>query len=217
MKITFLFALLIVSFSVFAQSNEYAVKNNGDTVRGQVKVFAKTIRIIKAPGDTTTLNSEDVWVVVKNKTVKTVLRTVLYGYTDNIETVQNPTYTDPVYDTTLLLSPVISGEKLNLFAVKDVRRVDYFFVQRQRDSLPVQLLYSVGGHMPDKTSWGQKYEYISYISRYRIFADQLRDMIDDCDYFTEADFETLAYLESSLKRFIRQFNKKCGHYNSNSK
>jgi hypothetical protein len=218
MKIIIAAFFLLASLPALAQSNEYIVKNNGDTIRGHVEIFAKEIKVSKTATDVVTFNSEDVWKVVKNKSVKTVLRVVLYGYTDNIEAVQSPSYSDPVYDTTILLTAIITGEKLNLYSAKDVRRVEYFFVQRERDSIPVQLLYSVGGHMPEKASWGQNYAFVSYISRYKVFTRQLREMIDDCDYFTEADFDMLDYLESSLKKFVRQFNKKCGSsYNSSSK
>ena len=58
---------LVLSFSInaFAQSNEYIVKNNGDTVTGEVKILAKQIKVIRTPADTVTFNSEDVRFFVK--------------------------------------------------------------------------------------------------------------------------------------------------------
>ena len=130
-------------------------------------------------------------------------------YSDNIEEIQTPNYVDPVYDTTLLLNPVITDERLNLFSVKDKRRVVYFFAQGLRDSVPVQLLYVVGGHMPEKSSWGVRYQAVNYINYYKIFESQLREMTQDCDNMRAGDFEMLNYLESSLKKFIRRYNKMC--------
>lgn len=210
MKAAILTLALLFSVNAFAQSNEYIVKNNGDTVTGEVKILAKQIKVIRTPGDTVSFNSEDVRLLVKNNTAKTVLRLILYGYTDNIDEIQSPTYSNPVYDTTILLTPVISGEKLNLFMGKDKRKVVYFFVQRQEDAVPIQLLYSIGGDMPEKASWGHPYQYVNYITHHRIFESQLRDMTSDCEYITEGYLKMVDYrLESSLKKFIKRYNKNC--------
>lgn len=90
---------------------------------------------------------------VKNETANPVLRLILYGYSDNIEEVQTYNYRNPVYDTTILLKPLIAGEKLNLFTAKDKRKVVYFFVQWAGDSKVEQLLCPVGGELRDKASW----------------------------------------------------------------
>lgn len=209
MKIAFFSLGLLLSLAAFTQSKEYIVLHCGDTVTGKVKILTKQISVIKAPADTIVFNSEDVWLFVKNNKSKTVLRLILYGYTDNIEEVQLFNYRDPVYDTTILLTPVISDEKLNLFTGKDKRGVIYFFVQRQHDSIPVQLLYAVGGRMPEKASWGGMYQFVSYISHFRIFESQLREITEDCEYITEGHLQMLNYMESSLKAFIKRYNKKC--------
>ena len=202
---------LVLSFSIttFAQSNEYIVKNNGDTVTGEVKILAKQIKVIRSPADTVTFNSEDVRFFVKKNTAKIVLRLMLYGYTDDIAEIQSPTYSNPVYDTTILLTPVITGEKFNLFTSKDKRKVVYFFVQRQEDVAPIQLLYSVGGDMPEKASWGHPYQYVNYITHHRIFENQLRDMTLDCEFISLVNLQALDYRESSLKAFIKRYNNKC--------
>lgn len=207
------FAMLLLLFSsvdVFSQPGEYIVKHNGDTIAGSFTVLPHHILITK-PGtkDTLSFAADDVWLAVKDKNVKTVLKLVLYGYTDNVEVVQSSGYSDPVYDTTLLLKPLITGERLNLYTAKDKRKVDYYFIQGIRDSIPVQLLYSVGGRMPEKASWGAQYQFVSYVNRYKIFVDQLRAITGDCSAIPEGDYEMLTYLESSLKKFIKKYNKKC--------
>jgi len=209
MKTAILILGLFFSLTAIGQSNEYIVLHRGDTINGNVKILTKQIRVIKASADTSLFNSEDVWLFVKNNKPKTVLRLILYGYTDDIVEVQSSYYRDPLYDTTILLTPVISGEKLNLFTGKDKRGVVYFFIQGQHDSIPVQLLYSVGGRMPDKASWGERYEYVSYISHFRIFENQLREITQDCEYIKEGHLEMLNYMESSLKAFIKRYNKMC--------
>ena len=130
MKAANLTLALLFSVNAFAQSNEYIIKNNGDTITGEVKILAKQIKVLKTHTDTVTLNSEDVRLYVKDKTVKPVLRLILYGYSDNIEEVQTYNYRNPVYDTTILLTQIITREKLNLFTGKDKRKVVYFFIQR---------------------------------------------------------------------------------------
>lgn len=207
----FLFILFILpSLSVFSQPKEYIVKHNGDTIAGEFTVLPHRILVTK-PGtkDTLSFAADDVWLAVKDKNIKTVLKLVLYGYTDNVEVVQSSGYSDPVYDTTLLLKPLITGERLNLYTAKDKRKVDYYFIQGIRDSIPVQLLYSVGGRMPEKASWGSQYQFVSYVNRYKIFVDQLRAITGDCSAIPEGDYEMLTYLESSLKKFIKKYNKKC--------
>lgn len=210
MKEVILTLLLFFSVNIFAQSNEYIVKNNGDTVTGEVKILAKQIKVVGTLADTLTFNSEDIRFYVKNNIAKVVLRLMLYGYTDNIDEIQSPTYSNPVYDTTILLTPVISGEKLNLFRGKDKRKSVYYFVQRQEDIEPIQLLYSIGGEMQRKASWGHPYQYVNYITHHRIFEDQLRDMTSDCEYITEPYLNMIDYrIESSVKKFINRYNKKC--------
>jgi len=209
MKITILAVGLLFSAGALAQSKEYIVKQNGDTITGEVKILTKQVRVIRAPADTVIFNSEDVLLFVKNNTVKTVLRLMLYGYTDNIQEIQSSTYSNPVYDTTILLTPIISGERLNLFSGKDKRRVVYFFVQGDVDSLPIQLLYSVGGDMPEKESWGHPYQYVDYITHHRIFENQLWEMTRDCQYISGVNIQALDYRESSFKAFIKRFNRMC--------
>lgn len=202
--------VVLLSIRTSAQPKEFIVTHQGDTIAGQFEVLPKRIIVTKAgTKDTVGFNPEDIWLAVRDKDVRTVLRTILYGYTDNVELVQAPTYSDPVYDTTLLLKPLITGQRLNLYTAKDKRRVDYFFIQGLKDSMPEQLLYSVGGRMPEKANWGTTYMFVSYVNRYRIFVNQLRTITGDCDAIKEGDYEMLAYLESSIKRFIRKYNKKC--------
>jgi hypothetical protein len=174
-----------------------------------VKILTKLVKVIRFPADTLIFNSEAVRLFVKNNTAKTVLRLILYGYTDNIEEVQESTYSNPVYDTTILLTPIISGEKLNLFTGKDKRKVVYFFVQGPADSVPIQLLYSVGSEMPEKETWTKRYLYVNYITHYRFFENQLWDMTSDCEFITAVNLYALDYRESSFKAFIKRYNKKC--------
>lgn len=207
----FLFILFILSsLPVFSQPKEYIVKHNGDTIAGEFTVLPHRILVTK-PGtkDTLSFAAEEIWLAVKDNNIKTVLKLVLYGYTDNVEVVQSSGYTDPIYDTTLLLKPLITGERLNLYTAKDKRKVDYYFIQGIRDSMPVQLLYAVGGRMPEKASWGSQYQFVSYVNRYKIFVDQLRAITGDCAAIPNGDYEMLTYLESSLKKFIKKYNKKC--------
>jgi hypothetical protein len=209
MKIAILTLALFFSSSSFAQPNEYIVLQRGDTVSGKVKISGKQVRVIKATADTAIFNSEEVRTFVKNNITKTVLRAVLYGYSENIEDVQSPNYSDPVYDTTILLTPLITGGKINLFTAKDRDGGVYFFVQAQRDSVPFQLLYSMGGQMLDKASLRPIYQLVNYVSHQRIFEDQLREMTEDCGYIKEGDYLKLNYRESSFKAFIKRYNKNC--------
>jgi hypothetical protein len=213
MKTYFSLLLTLLAFTTNAQKKNYIIKHSGDTIFGDYIITNKLVKVIQAATkDTVNINSEEVWQAVSNNKSKVVLRCILYGYTDNFETVMYPGYLDPVYDTTLLLKPIITGGRLNLFSAKDKRKVDYFFVQGQNDSVPVQLLYNVGGQMPDKANWGTRnpmYQLISYVTYFKIFADQLNEMTADCDSITEGDIKLLQYMESSIKAFIKKYNKKC--------
>lgn len=211
MKTTLLSILLLTFYCSFAQPKEYIVKHNGDTIAGQITVQPQRILITK-PGtkDTVSFPSEEVWQAVKDKKSKTVLKLILYGYTDNINIVTSGSaYTNPVYDTTVLLKPVITGERLNLYTAKDKRKVDYFFIQGIKDSVPVQLLYSVGGGMQNKDALPTKYQFTSYVSKSNVFKDQLFEITGDCEAISSVDYELLVYMEYSLKKFIKSYNKNC--------
>lgn len=209
MRTTLLITGLLFSFHSFTQPREYIVKQNGDTIVGEVVILTKQIKVLKAPADTVTFNSEDVRLYVKDRTARPVLRLILYGYSDNVEEVQTYNYRNPVYDTTILLNPIITGEKLNLFTGKDKRKVVYFFVQWAGDIKAEQLLYSVGGEMRDKASWGHPYQWVNYVTHHLIFIDQLNEMTKECEAITMGHLQMLEYRESSLKSFVKRYNKNC--------
>ena len=206
---TIFLILLLASVNIFAQPKEYIVTNKGDTIAGRVTILPKQIVVSRTPGDTVILNSEDVRHYVKNETANPVLRLILYGYSDNIEEVQTYNYRNPVYDTTILLKPLIAGEKLNLFTAKDKRKVVYFFVQWAGDSKVEQLLYSVGGELRDKASWGHPYQWVNYVTHHLIFIDQLNEMTKECEAITVGHLRMLEYRESNLKSFVKRYNKNC--------
>ncbi len=206
---TIFLILLLSSGNVFAQPKEYIVTHKGDTIAGRVTILPKQIVVSRIPADTVILNSEDVLLYVKDKTANPVLRLILYGYSDNIEEVQTYNYRNPVYDTTILLKPLIVGEKLNLFTAKDKRKVVYFFVQWVGDSKVEQLLYSVGGELRDKASWGHPYQWVNYVTHHLIFIDQLNDMTKECEAITVGHLRMLEYRESNLKSFVKRYNKNC--------
>jgi hypothetical protein len=209
MKLSIFSILLLFAAKAFAQPKEYIVKHNGDTVVGEVKILTKQVAVTRLAGDIVNFDSENVRVYFKNNTERLVVRLLLYGYTDNLEEAQSSQYSDPVYDTTILLTPLISGEKLNLFMGKDKRKIVYFFIQGPGHKVPVQLLYAVGGDMPERESWGRAYRGISYVTHHRIFEGQLWDMLSDCKYITQVNLEALDYRESSFKTFVKRYNKKC--------
>ena len=206
---TIFLILLLASVNIFAQPKEYIVTNKGDTIAGRVTILPKQIVVSRIPADTVMLNSEDVLLYVKDKPANPVLRLILYGYSDNIEEVQTYNYRNPVYDTTILLKPLIVGEKLNLFTAKDKRKVVYFFVQWVGDSKVEQLLYSVGGELRDKASWGHPYQWVNYVTHHLIFIDQLNEMTKECEAITVGHLRMLEYRESNLKSFVKRYNKNC--------
>ena len=205
-KIFIYFINILFAFSGNAQ--DYIIKNEGDTVWGKVKISAKRIVIENSSG-IIDFDSEDIAYVIQKGKSKIPLRLILYGYTDNIDVVQEPSYSDPVYDTTVLLNEIIYGPKMNLYTAKDKRGVDYFFVKRPLDDVAIQLLYKVGGDMPDKKNWSRHYQFVNYISKYTIFADQLRELTEDCPAITDNEIRNLVYLEYSLKKIVKKYNKKC--------
>lgn len=209
MRAIFLILLLSFPANIFAQPKEYIVTNKGDTIAGSVTILPKQIVVLRTPGDTIVLNSGDVRLYMKDKIANPVLRLILYGYSDNIEEVQTYNYRNPVYDTTILLKPLIAGEKLNLFTAKDKRKIVYFFVQRAEDSNVEQLLYSVGGEMRDKASWGHPYQWVNYVTHHLIFIDQLNEITKECEAITVGHLRMLEYRESSLKSFVKRYNKNC--------
>lgn len=209
MRTIFLILLLSSAVNVFAQPKEYIVTHKGDSIAGRVIILPKQIVVSRTPADTVILNSEDVRLYVKDKTANPVLRLILYGYSDNIEEVQTYNYRNPVYDTTILLKPLIVGEKLNLFTAKDKRKIVYFFVQWAGDSKVEQLLYSVGGELRDKASWGHPYQWVNYVTHHLIFIDQLNDMTKECEAITVGHLRMLEYRESNLKSFVKRYNKNC--------
>lgn len=204
--ILFLFIFLSTAYIIKAQ--DHIIKNDGDTVWGKLKTEAKFIFVENGSG-MLQFNSEDIAYVVQKGKSRIPLRLILLGYTDNIDVVQEPSYSDPVYDTTVLLNEIVTGPKMNLYTAKDKRGIDYYFVKRPVDEVAIQLLYKVGGGMPDKKNWSRHYQFVNYISKYTIFADQLRELTEDCPAISDLELSNLVYQEYSLKKIVKKYNKKC--------
>ena len=97
MKTYFSLLLTLLAFTTNAQKTNYIVKHSGDTIFGDYIITNKLVKVIQAAiKDTVSINSEEVWQAVSNNKSKVVLRCILYGYTDNFETVMYPGYLDPV-------------------------------------------------------------------------------------------------------------------------
>lgn len=211
MKIYFAFIAALLTFPGFCQKGDYIIKNNGDTLWGDITLKNKSIYVGEIPQ--VEVAPEDI-AKIKSRNYKgnTVVRCDLQNYLDNLVELDIDYIKREVVDTILILNEIYSTPKMNLYEVKNSIKTQFYFYKTPSDPKPVQLVihyYFQGGltnfgNDPGRYR-GEKQRV--YVVEDKGYVNQLHAIMGDCKNIPPTMWELLSYRNYSLKQLIKKYNK----------
>ena len=211
MKIVFVVAALCMSLTGFSQKGDYLIKNNGDTIWGNITLKNKTFYIAGSPA--TAINAEDV-MKIKSDNYKgsAVVSCQLQTYVDNLTDLQIDYIEKGMTDTVLILEEIYTTPKINLYYVLNNFRTPFYFYKTPKDPKPVQLVirYFLQGGLANYNNDRARYRgdksKVTLIED-KGYVNQLRAIMGDCKKIPDTMWELLSYRDYSLKQVIKKYNK----------
>ncbi len=211
MKIIFVFAAVCIWLSGFSQKGDYLIKNNGDTIWGDITLKNKHFYV---NGTTSAgIKAEDI-AKIKSGNFKgsTVVRCSLQTYTDNLADLEIDYIQKGITDTVLVLDEIYSTQKINLYYGINNFRTQFYFYKTPTDPKPVQLViryYLQGGlanYIDDRARYRGDKSKVT-IMEDKGYVNQLRAIMGDCKKIPDTMWELLSYRDYSLKKVIKKYNK----------
>ena len=212
MRIIFFLIISLTALTALSQNNEYLIKQNGDSVFGNIKLDNKIFTVSNSSLNTVFFNATDVK-KIHSPAYKgdIVLPCILHIYSDDLDVLLRYQYISGDRDTVLILSEVYSTPKINLYWGTDVTKMQYYFYKTPVDSVPVQLFvnYSLGG---GATAVFEKkdvrgLESLTHLEVMKGFVNQLKLVMGDCKKLSGFNWDMLDYRVYSLKNLIKKYNK----------
>ncbi|MEO7307972.1 MAG: hypothetical protein ABIR78_08785 [Ferruginibacter sp.] len=211
MKLLLLFSAICVSLNSFSQKGDYLIKNNGDTIWGDITLKNKVFYVKGA--SVAGIRAEDI-VKIKSENFKgsTVLRCNLQLYTDNLTDLEIGYMPRNSTDTVLILAEIYSTPKINLYYGTSNFRTQFYFYKTPADPKPIQLIvhyYLDGGldnYYKDRGKYRGDRSRITIIED-RSYVNQLRGVMGGCKEITETMWELLSYRDYSFKQVIKKYNR----------
>ncbi|MBK8609549.1 MAG: hypothetical protein IPL84_06285 [Chitinophagaceae bacterium] len=210
MKLLLTFVLFFCSTGCFSQAGDYLIKNNGDTIWGDIKLKGSVFYVKGA--NPASCKAEDVN-KIKSRSYKgnTVVTCTLQLYTDNIEYLEMDYLAKEAVDTVMILSEIYSTPKINLYYGVDDFRAPFYFYKTPTDAKPIQLVvrFSLEGGI--NGLYNDPTKNISGASRIALVEDrgyvnQLHTLMGDCEKIPDFMWELLSYRIYSLKQLIKNYN-----------
>ena len=211
MKTICLLVLTFASLTAVCQKSEYLVKQNGDTLYGEIQVRNKEFIVTGSAASTITFSAAEVKTIHSPKyNGHLVVPCKLRTYTDEISELRTDSYNTSVLDTVMILNEVYSTPKMNLYFGKDDFRTQYYFYKTPSDSMPRQLYinYYISGAI--KQNLTATISYLSSATHIEVqkgYVNQLRLIMGDCKKISDDEWESLDYRIYSLKAVIKKYNK----------
>lgn len=212
MKILLILTALSVSLSGFGQSDEFLIKNNGDTIKGEVKLVDKDF-YVDIDEYQTKVNADDVLKVnSKNFKGSIVVHCVLQTYVENLSELELDYIERGERDTIMILDEIYSTEKMNLYYGVNDFKVPFYFYKTPKDPKPVQLVvrYYLQGGLTNYNNNRSRYRAersLVNIAEDKGYVNQLWAIMGHCKNITEPMWELLSYRDYSLKQIIKKYNK----------
>lgn len=211
MKLLFSFALCLITLPGFCQHEDYLVKNNGDTLVGDITLRNKVFYVSGTPE--LAINADEV-VTVKSGNFKgnTVLHCTLLTYSDNLTDLQIDYINKGSIDTVLILNEVYSTPKIKLYYTVSKDKTPFYFYKTPSDSRPVQLVvrYFLQGGLAnydnDRIRYRGQRSYLT-ITEDKGYVNQLQAIMGNCKKITPTMWEMLTYRIYSLKKIIKTYNR----------
>jgi hypothetical protein len=211
MKLLFSLALLLITLPGVCQDGEYLVKNNGDTIRGEINLIKKVFYVTGTKEEV--INADDVAKVkTKNYKGNTVLHCNLLTYSDNLSDLQIDFINKGSLDTVLILQEVYTSPKINLYYTVSKDKTPFYFYKTPADTRPVQLVvrYFLQGGLANYDNDRIRYrgqKSLLTITEDKGYANQLFSIMGNCKKITPPMWELLTYRIYSLKKIMKVYNK----------
>jgi hypothetical protein len=210
MKLLFSFAALFISITGFCQKGDYLVKNNGDTIWGEINLKNK---IFYVTGTTASvIRAEEVSKVKSRKYRGSIVLPVkLLTYTDNLADLELDFIEKGSVDTVLILNEIYASPKINLYYATDSYKIPFYFYKTPSDPRPIQLVirYYLQGGLANYTN--DRARYRGDKSKIQIMEDkgyvnQLHAIMGGCNKITQPMWDLLSYRNYSLKQIAKIYN-----------
>lgn len=210
MKILFTLAAFCLATIGFSQKGDYLVKNNGDTIWGNINLKHN---IFYVTGTTQAeINATD---VAKIKSVNYKGNTVVYCnlllYTENLAELDIDYIKKGSIDTLLILDEIYTTPTINLYYVVNNFKLPFYFYKTPANPKPVQLVirYFLQGGLDNYER--DRARYRGDKSRVQLVEDkgyvnQLYAIMGGCKKIPEPMWEMLSYRDYSLKKLIKKYN-----------
>lgn len=207
----FVCASIFMWVTGFCQKGDYLVKNNGDTIWGNIKLKNKIFYVENA--NPLQIDAEDVS-KIKSSNYKgsVVVRCILQLYADNLSDLELDYIKKGVTDTVMILEEIYSTPKINLYYVVNNFKLPFYFYKTPSDSKPVQLViryYLQGGlanYNDDRAKYRGDKSRVNIVED-KGYVNQLHAIMGDCKKIPDAMWELLSYRNYSFKQIIKKYNK----------
>lgn len=211
MKTLSLLAAFFIVLPAYSQTEDFLIKNNGDTIKGEVKLVDKTFYVdnenrVEVPADDVAkVNS-------KNFKGTTVVHCLLQTYVDNLSDLELDFIEKDERDTVMVLDEIYTTPKMNLYYGINDFKIPFYFYKTPKDPKPVQLVihYYLQGGLTNYNNNRSKYraeKSMVNIAEDKGYVNQLRAIMGHCKNIPEPMWELLAYRDYSLKQVIKKYNK----------
>jgi hypothetical protein len=211
MKLIFSFLLLFVSGAGFCQQKNYLIKNNGDTIWGNITLKNKTFFVT---GESTLEIEADDVSSIKSSSYKghIVFSGNLSIYSDNLYYIELDYINKSFTDTVLILEELFITPKINLYYAVNNFKVPFYFYKTPSDPRPIQLVvyYHLEGGVGNSIRNPGVYQVNrgkTVIIEDKGYVNQLHFIMGDCKKIPQTMWELLSYRSYSLKQIIKKYNK----------
>ncbi|MEP7238675.1 MAG: hypothetical protein ABI685_12440 [Ferruginibacter sp.] len=210
MKIVFVLAAFCFSLGAFSQKGDYLVKNNGDTIWGDItlknKIFyvnGTTPEVVKAD-EVTTISSV-------NYKGSAVVHCNLLTYIDNLGDLEIDYIEKGSTDTVMILKEIYATPKIILYYTQNNFKTPFYFYKTPADPKPIQLVirYFLQGGLANYNNDRAKFRGDKskvQIAEDKGYVNQLKALMGQCKNIPEAMWEQLSYRDYSLKKVIKRYN-----------
>ena len=212
MKLLFVFASLLISLTGLCQKAEYLVKNNGDTVWGEIKLKNKIFYVSGGVSVSEIKAAEVSKVKSKSYRGNTVVLCNLLTYSDNLSDLNIDFINKGSIDTVLILDEIYATPKINLYYATDKMKTPFYFYKTPSDPKPLQLVvrYFLQGGLDNYNNDRARYSGVRskvQIAEDKGYVNQMYAIMGDCKKIPASMWELLAYRDYSLKQLIKKYNK----------
>jgi len=187
------------------------IKNNGDTIWGDIKLNNKIFYVKSA--SPLEIDANDVRKVKSNNYKgSVVLRCNLLLYADNLADLELDYIKKGVIDTVMILNEIYATPKINLYYAVNNFKLPFYFYKTPSDPRPVQLVirYFLQGGLANYDDNRARYRGVKSwvsIAEDKGYVNQLHAIMGDCKKIPESMWELLSYRDYSLKQIIKKYNK----------